>query len=208
MPGVTDMLILFLFTVIVISLSGVMMPGPVFAVTVTKSYKSGTAGSLIAVGHGIIEFPLMMLIYFGLSNFFKLAPVQIFIGMAGGLMLIYLGVDMIRFRINVKQESEDPSYSSIVGGLITTTANPYFFLWWATIGSALILKSTMFGTIGFILLATVHWFCDFGWYSLVSMAIYKTHRLWSKKIHRVIFTICGLMLLGFGLWFIGSVIVR
>jgi len=202
------MLILFLFTVIVISLSGVMMPGPVFAVTITRSYKSATAGSLIAVGHGIIEFPLMMLIYFGLSNFFKLAPVQIFIGIAGGLMLIYLGVDMIRFRVAVKQESEDPSYNSIVGGLITTTANPYFFLWWATIGSALILKSTMFGTIGFILMATVHWFCDFGWYSLVSMAIHKTHHLWNKKIHRAIFIICGLMLLGFGFWFIGSVMVR
>ncbi|MFQ5835898.1 MAG: LysE family transporter, partial [bacterium] len=160
------MLILFLFTVIVISLSGVMMPGPVFAVTVTKSYKSATAGSLIAVGHGIIEFPLMFLIYLGLSNFFKLAPVQIFIGIAGGLMLIYLGVDMIRFRVDIKQERKDPSYSSTVGGLITTTANPYFFLWWATIGSALILKSAMFGVIGFISMATVHWFCDFGWYSL------------------------------------------
>jgi len=202
------MLILFLFTVIVISLSGVMMPGPVFAVTVTKSYKSGAAGSLVAVGHGIIEFPLMFLIYLGLSNFFELAPVQIFIGIAGGLMLIYLGVDMIRFQVDIKREKEDPSYSSIVGGLITTTANPYFFLWWATIGSALILKSTIFGTIGFILMATVHWFCDFGWYSLVSMAIHKTHHLWSRKIHRVIFTICGLMLLGFGLWFIGSTIVR
>lgn len=202
------MLILFLFTVIVISLSGVMMPGPVFALTVAKSYKSATAGSLIAVGHGIIELPLMFLIYLGLSNFFKLLPVQIFIGIAGGLMLIYLGVDMIRFRIDIKQESENPSYGSIVGGLITTTANPYFFLWWATIGSALILKSTVFGAIGFVLMATVHWFCDFGWYSLVSTAIYKTHHLWSKKIHRVIFTICGLMLLGFGLWFIGSAIVR
>ena len=202
------MLILFLFTVIVISLSGVMMPGPVFAVTITKSHKSGTAGSLIAVGHGIIEFPLMFLIYLGLSNFFKLTPVQIFIGLAGGLMLIYLGVDMIRFQIDNKQERQDPSYGPIVGGLITTTANPYFFLWWATIGSALILKSAMFGVIGFVLLATVHWFCDFGWYSSVSMAIYKTHHLWSKKIQKAIFTICGLMLLGFGLWFIGSAMVR
>jgi threonine/homoserine/homoserine lactone efflux protein len=202
------MLILFLFTVIAISLSGVMMPGPVFAVTITKSYRSRAAGSLIAVGHGIIEFPLMVLIYLGLSNFFKLGPVQIFIGIAGGLMLIYLGIDMIRFRVDIEQESEDPSYNSIVGGLITTTANPYFFLWWATIGSALILKSTMFGAIGFILLALVHWFCDLGWYSLVSMVIHKTHHLWSTKVHRTIFTICGLTLLGFGLWFIRSAIVR
>ncbi len=202
------MLILFLLTVIAISLSGVMMPGPVFAVTVTKGYKSARAGSLIAVGHGVIEFPLMFLIYLGLSRFFRLAPVQIFIGIAGGLMLIYLGVDMIRYRADTKHESEDPSYSSIVGGIVTTTANPYFFLWWATIGSALILKSTIFGTIGFILMATVHWFCDFGWYSLVSTAIYKTHHLWSRRIHRIIFIICGLMLLGFGLWFIKSAMVR
>ena len=55
---------LFLASVMLISLSGVLMPGPLFAVTIQKSAKSKTAGALIAVGHGILEFPLMFLIFF------------------------------------------------------------------------------------------------------------------------------------------------
>ena len=50
---------LFLASVFLISLSGVLMPGPLFAVTIQKAAKSKTAGALIAVGHGIVEFPLM-----------------------------------------------------------------------------------------------------------------------------------------------------
>ncbi len=58
---------LFLASVVVISLSGVLMPGPLFAVTLKKAAKSKVAGALIAVGHGIVEFPLMFLIFFILS---------------------------------------------------------------------------------------------------------------------------------------------
>ena len=63
------MLALFLFSVIVISLSGVMMPGPLFAMTVAKSYKAPTSGALVALGHAVIEIPLMVLIYFVLPIF-------------------------------------------------------------------------------------------------------------------------------------------
>ena len=47
---------LFFVSVVLISLSGVLMPGPLFAVTLKKAAKSKTAGALIAVGHGIVEF--------------------------------------------------------------------------------------------------------------------------------------------------------
>ena len=63
-------LLSFLLSVVFVSLSGVMMPGPVFAVTVAKGYRSKVAGVLIALGHGAIEFPLMFLIYFGFTQFF------------------------------------------------------------------------------------------------------------------------------------------
>jgi threonine/homoserine/homoserine lactone efflux protein len=57
--------LIFLVSVVFTSLSGVMVPGPVFAVTVAHGYKNKIAGALIALGHGAIEFPLMFLIFFG-----------------------------------------------------------------------------------------------------------------------------------------------
>ncbi len=59
---------LFLASVVLISLTGLMMPGPLFAVTIEKAAKRKTAGLLIAVGHGIVEFPLMFLIYYGIEQ--------------------------------------------------------------------------------------------------------------------------------------------
>mgnify|MGYP003681880660 CR=1 FL=1 len=184
------------------------MPGPVLAITIERSYKSRAAGSLIAVGHGIIEIPLIISMYFGLSNFFKLAAVQTFIGVIGGGMLIYMGINTIKTRNNNTYRKKNLSYSSVIGGVITSAANPYFFLWWATIGAALIIKSTIFGIIGFILFIITHWLCDLGWYSIVSIGIYKTGSFGNRRLNKVLLNICSLLLLGFGFYFIISVIVK
>ncbi|MEA1964551.1 MAG: LysE family transporter [Candidatus Aerophobetes bacterium] len=201
------MLILFLLSVIAISLSGVMMPGPVLAITIKRSYKSRAAGPLVAVGHGIIEIPLIISIYFGLSSFFKLAPVQTFIGVVGGGMLIYMGINTIKTGDNT-YEKKNSSHNSVISGIVTSAANPYFFLWWATIGAALIIKSTVFGVVGFILFIITHWLCDLGWYSIVSIGIHKTGSFGNRRLNKIILHICSLLLLGFGLWFIISVIIK
>jgi hypothetical protein len=50
----------FLAGAMVISLTGVMAPGPLAAVTVGKGSKAPHAGALVAVGHAVVEFPLMI----------------------------------------------------------------------------------------------------------------------------------------------------
>ena len=87
---------LFLASVMLISLSGVLMPGPLFAITLTKSARSKSAGALIAVGHGIVEFPLMFLILFLISQFEIPSSVQVAVGLIGGLMMIFMGVQGFR----------------------------------------------------------------------------------------------------------------
>jgi len=64
-------------TVVLTSLSGVMMPGPMFAVTLAKSYKSPWAGVQVSLGHAVIEVPLILIIYFGLAQFFQNITVQL-----------------------------------------------------------------------------------------------------------------------------------
>ena len=62
---------LFLGSVIAISLTGVMMPGPVTAVTIANGTRRKAAGALVAVGHGVIELPLIAVLYFGFASFFS-----------------------------------------------------------------------------------------------------------------------------------------
>jgi threonine/homoserine/homoserine lactone efflux protein len=195
-------LISFLGSVAFISLSGVMMPGPVFAVTVAKGQHQAHAGAVIGLGHGIIELPLVVLIYLGLGHVFKADGWKIAVGFLGGAVLVLIGMDMIRKRGELSSSEKDLPYGSLAAGLMTTVANPYFFIWWATIGAALVLKASAWGLVGLASFFFVHWLCDFGWSLLVSAASFKTGRLWSRKVHRIVFGGCGILLVLFGAIFI------
>lgn len=197
-------LLLYLVSVIFISLSGVMMPGPVLAVTIAKGHKDKNAGAFVAFGHGIIELPLMILIYLGFAQFFTADAVKIVVGLVGGTMIALMGMQMFKSRKRIATEGRNLPYSSLTAGIITTGANPYFFLWWATIGSTLILTATTFKLTGFLLFVIVHWLCDFFWYLFVSVATFKSKHLWTKRTHEIVFGACSAILVIFGLWFISS----
>jgi len=197
---------LFLLTVAGISLSGVMMPGPVFAATVARGWKSKFAGPFIAIGHAIVEVPIMLLIYFGFYSFFQNQSVKIFLGLVGGIVLIYMGRGIFNLKKNNTTMIKDinPSSTATVAGAITSLFNPYFILWWATVGAALIMKSVVFGILGFALFGIVHWLCDLVWYSVVSYGVHHSKRVWGEKIQLILYGVSSGMLFGFGIWFIIS----
>ncbi len=180
------------------------MPGPMFAVTLAKSYRSPWAGVQIAIGHAVIEVPLILLIYFGFARFFESSVVQLVLSILGGAMIIWLGVVMFRARAEVVRGGKDLPYNAFIAGILTSGFNPFFLLWWATIGSMLIMKFLDFGTIGLIMFIVVHWLCDLVWLSFVSIVVYKTQSLWGRKVQERIFITCSLLLVGFGLWYLIS----
>ena len=193
-----------LLSVIVISLSGVLMPGPMFAVTLAKSYKSPWAGAWIAVGHAVIEVPLILLIYFGFAQFFQEDLVQLFLSIVGGGMIIWLGAAMFRARTAVVRQGRELPYSAFTAGVLTSGLNPFFLLWWATVGSLLIMRFLDFGITGLAVFIIVHWLTDLIWLSFVSVLVYRTHSLWGPRLQEWVFIACSLLLVGFGLWFVVS----
>jgi threonine/homoserine/homoserine lactone efflux protein len=193
-----------LLGLVLVSLSGVMTPGPMFAVNFTRSYKSPWTGVLISLGHAVIEIPLILLIYFGLADFFKLNAVQIILSLIGGGMIIWMGIGMFRGRSQAISEGKDVKASTLVAGIIMTGLNPFFLIWWATAGSLLIMNFTQYGTPGLVIFSIAHWSCDLIWMSLVSIVVYKTHGFLGKHFQEWAFIICSLLLLGFGGWYLYS----
>jgi threonine/homoserine/homoserine lactone efflux protein len=193
-----------ILSVLVISLSGVMMPGPMFAMTVAKSYRSPWAGAKVAIGHAIIEVPLILIIYFGFARFFSNDTFQLVLSLLGGGMLIWMGIGMFRARKEVVDSGKDLRYGAITSGIIMSAINPFFLLWWATVGSMLVMKFVEFGTIGIPVFIFTHWVCDLVWLSIVSLVIYRTKTLWGKSFQTGVFIVCSLLLLGFGGWYIVS----
>lgn len=203
MPFISDFY-LFLASVFLISLSGVLMPGPLFAVTVEKASKRKAAGALIAVGHGIVEFPLMFVIFFVLSQFKIPSVVEVAVGLVGGLLMILMGVQTFRIRNKTAETPIGSNKDSVLAGIYTTAVNAGFILWWLTIGTTLILNAKLFGLLGFSIFAGVHWLCDFSFYAVAALLIFKSQRLWTLKARSGVTFFCIAVFVGFGAYFMAS----
>jgi len=192
----------FLLEAVLISLSGVMAPGPITAVTVSKGTKSPHAGAIIALGHGIVEIPLMILILYGFGEILKILYIKAIIGLLGGLFLLKMGLDLLQGIKQAKIDSSNDPHSPLMAGIILSLANPYFLIWWATIGSILIFRSITFGLLGFAIFMVLHWSCDFFWCYFLSALSFKGGQFFGKRLQQVLFLICGVFLLFFSAKFI------
>ncbi len=193
-----------LLGVLGVSFSGVMLPGPMFAVALAKSFRSPWTGIQMSLGHAVIEVPLILVIYLGFSRFFHNEFVRFGLSIAGGAVVAWMGVSLLRARAELAEERRDSPYSAFVAGITLTALNPFFILWWATIGSALLMKFLDYSRQAMPLFITTHLLADVAWLSFVSVLTFKTHRLWSKGLQKAIFTACALLLVGFGAWFVVS----
>lgn len=198
---------MFLLSAAGISLTGVMFPGPVTAVTVAKGYNHKHAGASIAVGHAAIEIPLIAAIYLGLSHFMNSARVTDIIYVVGGLMLFYLGFRMFRSVGERPGEIGGIPGNSVVAGIVITGTNSAFYVWWVTLGVALVVGAAKYGLVGLLLFAVVHWLCDLAWLEVLSVSTFKSRKWWTQGVQRVVFRVCALVLVGFGVWFFVSAFV-
>jgi threonine/homoserine/homoserine lactone efflux protein len=194
----TQNLWLFLLSAAGISLSGVMLPGPLTAATIARGYNDKNAGVMIGIGHGIVEIPIIALIYFGFAAYLADPLVKTVAGLAGGALLVVMGLLIFfTFRKPLEGSTVLP-YSSLVTGIVMTGGNPYFLLWWATIGVALIAGAVTFGIYGLVLFTIVHLTCDIVWDQVVSMTVFRTRHLWTPGVQKTVFSICAAVLIGFG----------
>ncbi len=208
MLELSDNIWTFLGITVVISMTGVLSPGPVFAATVAKSYKDERAGLKIALGHGLVEFPLMALIVFSLGYVFTNNYVKLGIGIVAGALLLFMGVGMIRSRKTVAERGLDHvPQNSILAGALTTSANPYFLLWWATVGAALIGGAQHYGAMFVVIFAIVHWSCDLAWYTFTGVAVFRSRTLWTPLVHEIVFGACGALMIVFAAYFIAGPVI-
>jgi threonine/homoserine/homoserine lactone efflux protein len=192
--------LLFLASVVVISLSGVIVPGPLLAVTLAKGPSSRHAGAAIGIGHGIVELPLIALIALGFGTIFSSRVFTVGVGALGGGMLLYLGAGIVRARGDLAGGARDLPYRSVTAGAMATLVNPYFFLWWATIGAALVSRAAGWGWAGLLVFGVVHWSCDLGWYWLVTSLLARGKG--AGTLPRRVYFLSGVLLAGFGAWFL------
>jgi threonine/homoserine/homoserine lactone efflux protein len=198
----------FAATVIILSASGALAPGPLFFVTVSHGIKSGTkSGILFSIAHSIVEFSLVMLLALGLLSVANVPAVRLAVGVAGGAALIIFGAMQIRGSFSYKPEETKTGQSAtrnlLLIGLALTGLNPYFIVWWLTVGANLIFISLEFaGLAGVVFMFVCHVWVDYAWLILVSGFAKRSSKILRFKWYRVLMAVFGLVLICFGISFL------
>jgi threonine/homoserine/homoserine lactone efflux protein len=193
----------FLLSAVLISLSGVMAPGAITAATLAAGTRSRHAGALIALGHAVVEMPLILLLAAGIGAFFKSPAVKAGIGLVGGAVLVLMGVQLLLSLRKSQTDSEATvERRPFMTGIVLTGANPYFLVWWATIGLALATQATEYGAAALVVFGVVHWLCDLVWLEVLSVAAFQGSQAFGSRSQKIISVICAVVLLGFGLEFL------
>jgi threonine/homoserine/homoserine lactone efflux protein len=191
-----------LFTATMISLAGAISPGPIMVVTLAKGMEDPRAGFKIALGHVLIDTPMILLIYFGLGEFFQDSLLQFALSILGGGVFIWMGFALFRARAHIVQSTTGLRYSAFTLGILTTVLNPMFLLWWATIGTLLIAQIYSYGITGLVAFILAVEIPNLVVYSVASVLAYRSRSLWGPNLQRWLFMAFGVLLASFGVWFL------
>ena len=189
-------------------LSGALVPGPMLTVTISDSLKRGfIAGPLIVIGHYIAELALILLIFAGLGWLFDSSTAIFLIGTLGGIMMLLMGFRITRSSNSLNELKENngikKDYGPILSGFFTSVSNPFFFIWWATIGWAFIIKGIeIAGIVGVLGFLVGHWASDLSWFSGVSFFTSRGSQIITEKHYKFIMNISGIFLMLLGIYFL------
>lgn len=208
-----DVTALFI-TAFLVGLSGAMMPGPLLTVTIAESARRGfKAGPLIVLGHAILELALIIALLAGLSFYLKKPLVTNIISIVGGAFLLFIGLNMIRDvlagRATLEGSGNDVksvNMHPVMAGILVSVSNPFWIVWWATIGLTYLTMALKSGVMGITSFFSGHIMADLLWYSLVAAAIAGGRRFIKPQVYQGIIMLCGLFLIGLGGYFIYGVI--
>ncbi len=201
-------LITIFCTSFVLALSGALMPGPLMTVTVSESSRRGaTTGPLMIFGHGLLELALVIALISGLAPILVRDDVFIFISLTGGTVLLWMGISMLRSLPQLSlncQPTGEKSRNLVIMGIVLSAVNPYWLLWWASIGLGYIMHSLKFGMLGVSAFFLGHILADLAWYGLISFGITKGQHLFSDGFYRKLIGGCAIFLILFSCWFFFS----
>jgi len=198
--------------VILMTASGALAPGPLFFVTISHGAKSGArSGLMFSVAHTLVEFPLVILLALGLLTVANEPTVKLTIGVAGGIVLLVFGAmqirDSFKYKFDETKTREVTTRKLLLIGLAFTGLNPFFIVWWLTVGANLILLSLEFASlVGVVFMYVCHVWMDYIWLTSVAYFAKMGKNIIGFKWYRIIMAVFGAILIYFGLTFLIVVI--
>jgi len=209
------------FGALVVAFTGALMPGPMLTLVITSVAQRGFWTSVfIVVGHAILELLVVISFYLGILKYLDNPVVIKVISILGGAFLIYMAINIIvsvfrkKMTLDLTGKTIKPglrpkSTFIIVGkGVLISLANPYWYIWWLTIGATFMIKSVTYSFVGVSSFYVGHILADFIWYLFVGFIISTGRRFFNQKVYNGILIACSVFLLYLGVKFILDFILK
>ena len=194
----------FAVLVVVISASGVMAPGPLFAANISYGLREGTrAGIKMAIGHTIVEFPLVVLLGIGVFSLESFPEFRDIISIFGAIALFVFAAMQIRTIFRKKELELNTNHGPLIAGITLSALNPFFIIWWLSIGFKLISDAMlMWAFAGILVVFVLHIWMDFAWLGTVSFLASKSSKILSNRNYKILMISLSLFLVYFGITFL------
>lgn len=203
------------FGALVVAFTGALMPGPMLTLVITSVAQKGFWTSFfIVVGHAALELAIVASFYLGIIKYLDNPIVVKVISILGGTFLLYMAISIIVsvLRKKIKLDLDRKKIGAPLGtkntfiimgkGVLISLANPYWYIWWVTIGATFMIKSVTFSFAGVSSFYVGHILADFIWYLLVGFIISTGRRFFNQKVYIGILLACSAFLLYLGIKFI------
>ncbi len=220
--------ILTLFTTaFIVGLSGALMPGPLTTFSITESVKRGWhAAPTLVAGHSIAELVVVIALAVGLSRLLNQTLVIGSIGVLGGAFLIWMGFDMVKGILSgsvkldlqrapvearpltgegvvaVRQDGGVLASGLVGTGILISISNPYWLVWWATVGAEFVSRSLQAGAVGLAAFYLGHILSDFGWNGLLGGIAHSGRRVINNTVYGAVIAVCGVFICFLGAYFL------
>lgn len=216
-----------------VGLSGALSPGPLTVLVMREAPRRGwRAGPLATLGHGVVELVLVFALALGLSAFVEQGRGTAVIAVVGGTLLVWMGVSLLRSfrRASLGDEPQaiaaarpaarghvtNRALARLRPGLgagaavvslaaLVSMANPYWVVWWATVGTKLTADSLSAGWAGPAVFFVGHILSDLVWLTAVA-ALVSSGRRWfgGDGWYRALLAGCGVFLVAIGALFVAG----
>jgi threonine/homoserine/homoserine lactone efflux protein len=203
------------FGSLMVAFTGALMPGPMLTLVISSVAQKGFKTAVfIVIGHSALELLIVASFYLGVLKYLNNALAVKIISVVGGAFLIYMAVSIIvsvarkkiKLDLDAKKVTQNLGLKGtllITGkGILISLANPYWYVWWMTIGAAFMVKSVQQSFGGVASFYTGHILADFIWYLFVGFLISTGRRFFNQKVYIGILIACSLFLLYLGIKFI------
>jgi len=204
-----EQIIEFAVTVIIVSASGVMAPGPLFAANIAYGLQEGgKSGIKMAIGHTIVELPLMILLGIGVLSFEIFPEFRTVISILGASTLFVFAGIQIKTTMQKKDTRVFATrYNAVLTGITLSALNPFFIIWWLSIGLKLISDAMLiWAFVGIVVVFLLHIWMDFVWLYSVARIASKSSKILSNKNYKILMIGLSVMMTYFGISFIIDII--